>query len=345
MLVNIKDRASYFKAYQKLEPSFHQRMSGKKFIIFDLETTGFDGSSSQITQIAAAVVDGSTLEVQETFCKRVRLSESNLALLRLEIKNDEYEKKESLHWVLTFNHYHKSFVTKKCQLEERLLNEEMTKEEFDEKVKKAIGTRIKYNDCNGDPVYEEYDIAAQVAEEDIIAIEEEEQLLLSEKEVLQEFASWINEKNVNRFIGHNILNFDCKFLALRMKENNIELVKNCIITDTLWLSRLLFIPVVKALKGTSKIANELYSSLLDQKNQKYLLSTLQDLRKAFNIECDLLSHDASSDIIINLMILNKMIDFLDSEETKELLRAHEASIDFEIFMDRAYCFAEEKDFL
>jgi hypothetical protein len=45
------------------------------------------------------------------------------------------------------------------------------------------------------------------------------------------------------------------------------------------------------------------------------------------------------------MILNKMIDFLDSEETKELLRAHEASIDFEIFMDRAYCFAEEKDFL
>jgi hypothetical protein len=104
----MENRIEYYQAYQNLGLDLLQKTQGKLFIIFDLETTGFNGSEGdQITQIAAGLVDGTTLEmVGDPFYVRAGLIPQKVEQLTKEVLGSEDPGYQSLHWVLALNHHH-----------------------------------------------------------------------------------------------------------------------------------------------------------------------------------------------------------------------------------------------
>jgi DNA polymerase III alpha subunit (gram-positive type) len=129
----------------------------------------------------------------------------------------------------------------------------------------------------------------------------------TEKNALIELTEFIGQYNDVIIVGHNV-GFDVKYLKNRCEFNNIECGEFDII-DTLKLSKLYFIPLIKTLKD-DRDACVYFDKLADgNKSRVYLSSKLGDLANAFDIKSKNW-HSAIADVEMLYYIFYRMVDFL-----------------------------------
>lgn len=281
-------KENYFRAHQPKNLNILSQIKGMKYILFDLETTGFYAEESdQITQIGASVINGDTLETEgDPFVAKIKLNDFHYGRLRREVRKEEHPGYQSAHWILALNGYHP-----------------LTRFSGEKSI-----VRLKRED---DSEYDfEYQVVVKMTEEELVQLEEEQKVLGSEEEVLNDFLDWVESKNAERAIGHNACVFDKKFLNTRLKLYGGRSFNKPVL-DTMWIARLTFIPAVYTLSDMYVDEAWLIKKRLSRgkDNPENLSSKLQDLRDALKIEGGT-AHDAYGDIITNLQVFKGMLLFL-----------------------------------
>lgn len=279
---------NYFRAHQPKNLNILSQLKGKKYILFDLETTGFYAEESdQITQIGASVVDGNTLETEgEPFVAKIKLNAFHYDRLRREVKKEEHPGYQSAHWILALNGYHPltRFSGKKDIV--RLKREDESEYDF------------------------EYQVVERMTEKEMKQLEDEQKVLGTEEEVINQFLDWVESKDADMAMGHNACVFDKKFLNTRLKLYGSRSFSKPVL-DTMWITRLTFIPAVFILSDMLVDEAWLIKNRLSRGkvNPENLSSKLQDLRDALKIEGGT-AHDAYGDIVTNLQVFKGMLLFL-----------------------------------
>jgi DNA polymerase III alpha subunit (gram-positive type) len=146
----------------------------------------------------------------------------------------------------------------------------------------------------------------------------------------------------NRFIAHNGDTFDKVFLLARCAHHGLPLIPMTV-TDTLWLSRLLYLPALLAVGSVLPCCDHVIASLRVFKDPEKLSSKLQDLKNALNVEGGL-AHSAEGDVLTLINVLNAMVLFL--EEHEELLSNPDSPVigQFQNLMEQALVKHQSNDF-
>lgn len=287
----------YYRMHQPANLDLVSQLASLKFVLFDLETTGFHAhENDQVTQIGAAIVDGSTLEiVSEPYDKKIKLNDFHYDRLLGEVNHKTPPGYQSAHWILALNGYHP--LTR------------FSGEKGMTKLARDDGSVFDF----------EYDKVVRLSKEELAQVQKEQGELHSERVELGNFTSWVGGHGVTMALGHNANNFDKPFLNFRLEEVYGMDPMALGVIDTMWLARLLLIPAIYTLeeKGVDQ-AKYLSVHLAKKRNTQNLSSKLQDLRSAFRIEGGL-AHDAFGDITTNLAVLKSMSSFL--LEHKDLLES------------------------
>ena len=339
----MENRIEYYQAYQNLGLDLLQKTQGKLFIIFDLETTGFKGSEGdQITQIAAGLVDGNTLEmVGDPFYVRAGLIPQKVEQLTKEVLGSEDPGYQSLHWVLALNHHHPLTQDESNHLKNLLEKGKIGQEEYTARVASS------HKEVNLGPDFKGRDKIVKYNQPHKLSVEELSEVMhhdttvrKSEEESLVDFINLIEDASTFRFIGHNADGFDKKFFQDRCYVYGIAPVRMTV-TDTMWLSRLLFIPALQVLAAHGDLESiQVRDSLNVFNNLSKLSSKLQDLRNAFCIpEED--AHTALGDISVNLKVLVWIQQYL--KKHNELLQGL-LKDKFEMLKVEAFASYQKNDF-
>lgn len=302
---------AYYKAYQENGLDLLAKMEGKDFMVFDLETTGFDPHSCQITQIAAVMVDGGTLQKKgEPFVRLISLNAHAVSRLAIEVLTEAVQDSDSLHYVLALNGHHRYTQNEKDYLLGALTDGLITSREYQDRVTHTSRVKNKGEWPNGKAKEFQYEQPHTLTQQEFVELLADEANRATEAEALTDFFLWMRANNVTRVIGHNARLFDVPFLEVRFLCFNLYIPK-LIVTDTMWLSRLLFLPAVIALFDTADRPGQIIDSLGG--NREKLSSRLQDLRKALEVEGGL-AHSAEGDVDTTINLLKEMCSFLKSNE-------------------------------
>ena len=339
----MSNRIEYYQAYQNLGLDLLQKTQGKLFIIFDLETTGFDGSEGdQITQIAAGLVDGTTLEmVGDPFYVRAGLIPQKVEQLTEEVLGLEDPGYQSLHWILALNHHHPLTQDESEHLKNLLEKGKISQDEYTSRV------ILTSKEVNLGPDYKGIDKIVKYNQPHKLSVEELSEVLhqdstmrKSEEEAIDDFLTLVEDTGTFRFIGHNADSFDKKFFLDRCRYYG-EGPTKMTVTDTMWLSRLLFIPALRTMAGNGDLESmEVMGALNVLGNEAKLSSKLQDLRNAFGIPEDE-AHTALGDIRVNLKVLVWIQKYL--KKHNELLLGSLNS-EFEMLKVEAFASYQKNDF-
>jgi DNA polymerase III epsilon subunit-like protein len=339
----MENRIEYYQAYQSMGLDLLQNTQGKLFVIMDLETTGFNGSGGdQITQIAAGLVDGTTLEmVGDPFYVRAGLIPQKVDQLTKEVLGSEDPGYQSLHWVLALNHHHHLTQDESDHLKNLFEKGKIAQEEY------ASRLTSSFREVNLGPDYKGRDKIVKYKQPHKLSVEELSEVLhhdstmrKSEEDSIMDFLKLVEDTGTFRFIGHNADGFDKKFFLDRCSYYGIAPTKMTV-TDTMWLSRLLFIPAIQVLADNGDTESiKVRDTLNVFNNLSKLSSKLQDLRNAFGIpEED--AHTALGDIKVNLKVLVWIQQYL--KKHNELLLGSLNS-KFEMLKVEAFASYQKNDF-
>jgi DNA polymerase III alpha subunit (gram-positive type) len=84
------------------------QIAGKELVFFDTETTGLSPGTSQITEIAAVIIDGDTFERGDSYHVHIKLSDETLS--QIEVEKDS-KKKFKIENILDMTNYYNSKAT------------------------------------------------------------------------------------------------------------------------------------------------------------------------------------------------------------------------------------------
>lgn len=301
----------YFRAYLPSDPDLQGMLAGKDFVAFDLETTGFCGDQGdQITQVAAVLIDGTTLtEKGEPFARRARLNSAHMERLRVEVSSPVEPDSSSLHFVLALNGHHPLNKLQIDILRESLSAGMITEQHFRTLSRETPRKDRRGEYADGNPKYVKYQALHQLTPDEMLDFEEAQKALPKEEDVLRELQSWMSGHGSIRAIGQNAYNFDKPFWNHRLRAHGMP-EQPLRVTDTMWLSRLLFLP---ALRTMAEMGDEESSVALEKlgalKDVDRLSSKLQDLRAALHVEGGE-AHSAIGDVQTMVGVLRGMCSFL-----------------------------------
>lgn len=321
----------YYRCHQPVNLDLLSQFRGNNYILFDLETTGFNPKHTettedgvvierlgdQITQIAAAAIAGDSLNVVgKTFNQRSQLTPEHLKLLIAETKRATAPGYQSLHWVLAFNHYHPLL--------------QLTEEKAVTKLSRDDGTQFDF----------EYNVAGKLSDKGLLAFLKDQKNLPTQKDMLRKYMGWVvKQGKIAAAIGHNVHTFDKPFLNYIL-EDIYGLDKWGIgVIDTMWIARLLLVPAIYTLEDQGiEEAIILRMRLEKRRGSHNISSKLQDLRRVFKIDGGL-AHDALGDTLSNVGVLKAIAAFL-LKYREELLR----DPNFIIFKNQAFTKHKFRDF-
>jgi DNA polymerase III alpha subunit (gram-positive type) len=328
----------YYQAYQPADINLLNKMQGKLFIPWDLETTGFNGDrGDQITQIAAMLIDVSSSGIsvyKKPFHREIRLNEEKLQLLIQEAESPEDPGYQSLHWVLALNHHHRHTRPEAEYLEQMLAEGYISQSGYDFRMEGTHRVHDAGFDRKGKPKLQKYEQPHKLTLAEIQELVEEEHANKVEEAVaLEDFQSWMEEQGTYRTLGHNAHSFDKTFYNHRREALGLS-PKKMVVTDTMWVSRLLFIPAVLTMCDHGDEASKEIREALDTfKNGYKFSSKLQDLRAALKVSGGE-AHRALGDVESTIEILKAMISYFsthyealtnDASPVKELFEFNKAA--------------------
>jgi len=293
-------------------------LKGHKLALFDLETTGFYAEQNdQVTQIAAAVVDGDSLSILgEPLNLKAALNAFHMERLKDEVFLEGIQPGyQSVHWILALNGYHPlTRYTGETAIVE-LPREDETTFPF------------------------EYNVPQKLTKEEYFQVVRDIESLPSERKVLEQAMEWVRNSKATMAAGHNANNFDKPFLNFRLEEVYGMDPLTLGVLDTLWLARLTLIPAIYALEDIGdQDSRYIANALAKKKNPENLSSKLQDLRYALRIVGGL-AHDAFGDITTNLAVLVAIMEFL--KKKKDILAGLEK---FEEYRRQAFVKHRDRGF-
>lgn len=300
------------------QPWYPKFISGKKYLLFDLETTGFSGAVNQIVQFGSMLVEGTTLEAaQPPVGIKVQLDEESINLLEAEVKSNKTPGYESQHFVLALTGYHPLIRPIMDILQDQLDAGLITQEEFENRTEGALDEYI-------DPVtgYQTtFKVPHKITMDEFLQVKADNLQRVPEKEALEIFLQTTSIAE-GKFAGHNVLLYDIPFLNARLRKYGLPELKVEETLDTLWYCRLAFLPLVKALdEAGDPEAHRIHQYLLNQYSKPLGLSSrLQELRESLAVDGGL-AHDAVGDVFTNLNVLKVLVSFITSRQdsiTKEI---------------------------
>jgi len=270
--------------------------SGKKMVCLDIETTGLKGENplTQVTQLFLQEQTG----YQEVLIHPIRLLPENVEKLREEVSQEGHLDDSSLHWVLSLNKHHPLF---KYQKDIPGVPEEETKNSI------LIG-----EDEDGESIYRTYDIPRKLTDQEFQEFLVEQENYPTEEEALSTLYTWWEGAGEEICVfGHNVIMFDIPFLNSRGSLYGYSF-KELHVLDTIWINRLLLLPMLIALKRSVPIGSRMtgWYEGLHVYGKKYS-SSLQDLRRVFNLCQDGEAHTAKDDVRTTIELLAFQGKFID----------------------------------
>lgn len=284
------------KAIQEHRERYLDLFQDKSLACIDLETTGLDGSKplEQITQIFVQEVGG-----EEMHLSPIKLLAANVERLKEEMAREEPLDDTSLHWVLALNQHSPEFKFKK---DIPGTPEEETK-----------GAVLIGEDQDGEDLYREFNIPQKLTEEELDRLLERQAEYLTEEQALRSLAEWWDSrKNDVCVFGHNVLTFDVPFIRNRGNLYGLSYAEVPLI-DTLWLNRLLIIPLLVTIKRSLPVGDKItgwYNGL--HVHGKKFLSSLQTLRQVFGLGGEEGAHTAKEDVRVTIALLKFQRWFLEN---------------------------------
>ena len=296
------DEANKDHQYLKLDDLLNNVLNfkGRDLLLLDTETTGVKGERDQLTQIAAAIVNGESLTVKKEFNEKVQLLPG--------IQNSLFDKMSPE----MIARSEKEKAKKNLGLKDIL---QMTN--YFDLSKQEKGEMSKSKD-KGQYLKGKYQEAAPKN---------------TEKEVIESFLNFIRSSNKPIIVAHN-LDFDVSFLKERMKLYGLketELGSPSNQLDTLDLVKHYFVPALQSLMKTpnenvKKIAMKILTKITKISNREYKkkgtirfssTASLGPQSQALQIDAKGW-HDAFADIMMMLDVMKKVIKFLkDNKDTIE----------------------------
>ncbi len=313
-------------------------------IVMDLETTGLNPAKAQITQIGAACVSP-----EDNFQKIVKSFEANIDLLpevynQLEGESIEsHEQKlselglehykgqlsphvDSAHWLLAYNNHHPLNQWEKGE-DGSLVEEQMhdSSGPLFASRKNPDGTTMIGED--GKPIPDEtkprmYRVPKRLSKEQIEAIKKDATSsgMPTEEKALKEFHSWLSETPNGIVCGHNAMAFDWTFVNQRFELYGLPKIAGKKFYDTMWVSRLIFIPALETLVEIQEefdidgdTPEKILSILKGSKSKPS--SALQSLKTALKLPGGL-AHTAIGDVETTIQLFKKMHGFIKSFSAK-----------------------------
>jgi DNA polymerase III alpha subunit (gram-positive type) len=304
----------YFEKYMEVGVSFPEALKDQSFMVFDLETTGLDGDHAQVTQVAGAIVNGTTFEVSSEFYRRIRLTDragkfpNNVLRLNEEVASHREQGTDSIHWVLTYNKHHPLFRFQDEILKDDLDAGKITQEEYTRLLPATQGTMQNGTWPDGNPRMKKFSLPRVLTRDQLEEfLDDDADNGVEEEVALSDFYLWMEEQGVTKAAGHNAHIFDKKFITKRA--GMYDLMGFWIpVTDTMWISRLIFLPALRAMAESGDAeATFIITKLNVWKNIDRLSSSLQDLREAFGVEGGE-AHNAQGDVRTNILVLKAMVE-------------------------------------
>lgn len=297
--------------------SYLTNLSDKKLVALDLETTGLSPVTAQITQ--AGAVHGDITDNLGYFGKTASLSDESFSCLAAESRAAAYHRSAPMHWVLGYNSYHEVFSKLQYRMPGILPNVS--------KPCAVMGTSgVTF--VSGDTPY--LLNAAELEE-----VRQRCSFLLPEDQVIRMLQQWVAQVPAgSMLVGQNILAFDLPFLYERARCSGGSFEHTytpATIVDTMWVSRVLAIPALRALGVDDKVYGHVLRALHNGKGG--YKSSLQDLRKAFGVTGGA-AHSATGDCVTTLAVLRAMVALAEHVSSRALF-SDEQELGFEIMSAEA----------
>lgn len=292
----LRDPRDYFSTKWSLSAKT-LKSSLAQCVGFDLETTGLNPASAQITQIGAISLDDPSIVFNSLNNGKVQLTPENRIKLVNEACDSFSQDSDSLSWVLAYNNYH--------PLVQFLRDDN--------------GNFLKCVGLGG----REYNLPGKPTKEQALDVINDTSHLLTEEEALGCFQDWLLTIETKSLLGHNIINFDVPFLASRQRVYGLPSVRFPYI-DTMWFARGVFLPVIHILaQAGDDFAKNMVAQLLPKKEGSPLQSSLQSIRK-----CGMIvktageAHNAIGDVLTTVGVLEAMNSYLIEVSGKFLENEH-----------------------
>lgn len=131
----------------------------------------------------------------------------------------------------------------------------------------------------------------------------DDERLNTEEEALRKWKEKM--RSVQYVLGHNAKNFDKNFINVRLGKYGIQERETYEVIDTLWISRLAFLPLLQVVDIPEAFAMKAILT----KDDGTLSSKLDDLKKAFQIFSGK-SHTAVADSVTTVILYFKIVEFM-----------------------------------
>ena len=264
-------------------------LSTMDLVALDIETTGLQPASAQITQIAATTVE----DHSGFYSRKAGLTEETIGKLQTEYaKHQQYVGFGSTHWVLTYNGYHEAFKWL-CPQDAAL---------------PGVKRPLAITGAEGGIAYVQSNTPAKLSISGLQEITKFSSQLASEADVLEGIRVWLDAEHSKcpglMLLGQNIIAFDLPFIGKRSSLCGITALPVLPVVDTMWISRIIFIPLLRALAADKdELSTQMLLKLSDGKGG--FKSGLQDLRKALGVKGGT-AHDALGDCTTTFDVLLAM---------------------------------------
>ena len=146
----------------------------------------------------------------------------------------------------------------------------------------------------------------------------------SERNTIEKFYEFIKQYNNPVIVAHNA-EFDIKYLMTRGKLYQLEFPMVGVL-DTLKISQFFFVPALETLKKNPDVDIIVQKLIRLKKNKSYHISSrLGDLATAFGIDAQNW-HTANSDVEMMRLVLNEILEFLETHRTVDISINQEIAI-------------------